>query len=495
MALAREEIIPNPVRAPKVLVAGLFHETHCFLDQSTAIGDFEITQGQELLKVSGDSSPMGGALEAMERWGWEILPTIDYRAIPSGVVEDEVFEKFWSDFHAAWDSRVDAVFLVIHGAMVTESLPDVEGEFLKRLRGLDGADGLPVFGVYDMHANFSAQMAEHANGLVAYRTNPHVDARQAAVRAVGLLQRCLENGDRPQMVSVGLGQVLAPLQTGTADQPMRSLEELARKIEDENGASWAVNVSAGFAYGDTRDTGMSFQWVTTGSLDSVSDLESRFLSCLAGIPGVGNSCLVSVQEARRLLSREEDGLTVLVEPSDNIGAGAPGDGTGVLRMLIELGFEGAAVALFDPLAVDRLREQQMGDTFCLSLGGKGSRFDLGAISLEVQLVRFGSGRFRLEDDQSHLASISGSFFDMGTCAVVRSRGVLILLTSIRTPPFDLGQWRSQGIEPRDLRVVVAKAAVAHRCAYDVIAKRSIVVETPGPCSSDLSVFPYKFLEL
>jgi microcystin degradation protein MlrC len=131
----------------------------------------------------------------------------------------------------------------------------------------------------------------------------------------------------------------------------------------------------------------------------------------------------------------------------------------------------------------------------LSLGGKGSRFDSGPVMVEVELIRFGSGRFRLEDDQSHLASMSGSFFDMGTCAVVQFRGILVLLTSVRTPPFDLGQWRSQGIEPSELRVVVAKAAVAHRCAYDGIAKRSIVVETPGPCSSDLSLFPYKSLDL
>jgi microcystin degradation protein MlrC len=486
---------PNPADVPRVLVAGLYHETHCFLDQPTTIADFEITQGQELLKVSSDVSPMGGALEAMEGLAWEILPVADYRAIPSGVVEDEVFESFWRDLHAAWGGRVDAVFLVLHGAMVCESFPDVEGELLKRLRGLEGAGSLPVFGVYDLHANFSFQMAEHANGLVAYRTNPHVDAREAAFRAVGLLQRCLERVECPRMVSIKMGQILAPLQTGTADQPMRSLEELAREIEGKDKACWALNVSAGFAYGDTPDTGMSFQLVTTGSVDSVSDIESRVRSCLARSPEVESSSLISVEKARRLLREEDDGLTVLVEPSDNIGAGAPGDGTGVLRLLIELDFKGAAVALNDPLAVNRLREQRLGDSVRLSLGGKGSRFDLGPLSLEVQLVRLGSGRFRLEDERSHLASMSGIFFDMGTCAVVRYRGILILLTSNRTPPFDLGQWRSQGIEPSDLRAVVAKAAVAHRCAYDVIARRSIVVETPGPCSSDLSLFSYKFLDL
>lgn len=48
----------------------------------------------------------------------------------------------------------------------------------------------------------------------------------------------------------------------------------------------------------------------------------------------------------------------------------------------------------------------------------------------------------------------------------------MLLTSRRTPPFDLGQWRSQGVEPEDLFVVGVKAAIEHRPAYDPIARAS-----------------------
>ena len=82
---------------------------------------------------------------------------------------------------------------------------------------------------------------------------------------------------------------------------------------------------------------------------------------------------------------------------------------------------------------------------------------------------------------------------MGPCAVVRSAGVTILLTSRKTPPFDLGQYRSQGIEPRDFALIGVKAAVAHRQAYDPIAKAEHFVDTPGPCSSNLRTFPYRRL--
>jgi len=159
--------------------------------------------------------------------------------------------------------------------------------------------------------------------------------------------------------------------------------------------------------------------------------------------------------------------------------------------LLAAGIENAAICLHDPAAVSRLAAASPGDRLTLELGGKGSRLDPGPVPLEVELVSRSDGRFRLEDPQSHLASLSGDFFDMGPCAVVRHQGIAILLTSNRTPPFDLGQWRSQGIDPENLSVIVVKAAVAHRRVYDPIAAGMIWIDTPGPCASDPRSLPFR----
>ena len=110
----------------------------------------------------------------------------------------------------------------------------------------------------------------------------------------------------------------------------------------------------------------------------------------------------------------------------------------------------------------------------LAIGGRGSRLDAGPLTLEVELLRLGDGKFELEDKQSHLAGMGGDRFDMGPCAVVRHEGLTILLTTHKTPPFDLGQWRSQGMEPTKFSIIVVKAAVAasprlrsHRHAHAV----------------------------
>jgi microcystin degradation protein MlrC len=74
--------------------------------------------------------------------------------------------------------------------------------------------------------------------------------------------------------------------------------------------------------------------------------------------------------------------------------------------------------------------------------------------------------------------------------VVQHRGITILLTSIATAPFDLAQWRSQGITPEQLSIIGVKAAVAHRQAYNPIQCASYTLNTLGPCAPDLRVLPF-----
>jgi microcystin degradation protein MlrC len=473
----------------RVFIAGLFHETHTFLDGTTPLADFHILRGDEMLRCAADSSPLGGVLAAAREYGWEVVPAVDYRAQPSAIVEDAVIESFWRELAERVEPGIDAIYLVLHGAMVSPSLPDVEGEVLARLRQWPRLEHVPIFGVFDLHANFTPRMAALSDCLVAYRENPHTDARDAACRAAAQLQRCLTTGERPVQRCVQTPILWPPTGTGTADEPMKSLEGMARELEQRPGV-WCVNVVAGFAFADTEFTGVSF--VASGT--DARALDAR-LAALAenawALRECGNVTDPPIDAVMARLARAGDGLTVLVEPSDNIGGGAPGDGTGLLRALLAARVPRSAVCIADPAAVDSARVAGVGAEVTLSIGGKGSRLDQGPVELAVRVVSLRDGRFTLEDPHSHLASMCGDRFDMGPCAVVQHAGLTILLTSVKTPPFDLGQWRSQGIEPRELSVIVVKAAVAHRCAYDPIAARMWRVETPGPCSSDVKSLPYR----
>lgn len=246
----------------RVLFAGLFHETDTFLEGTTGLRDFTIRLGEEMLCCSGDTSPMGGALDCARAFGWEVIPAADFRATPGPMSEDEVIETFCRELLMRVQPALDAVYLVLHGAMGSPSFADVEGEVLSRLRARIGPQ-VPIFGVVDLHANFTQRMADQANCLIAYRENPHADARRAAQFAARLLQRCLTTRHVPRMFWQHPPVMWPPSGTATACEPMLSLEKMARDIEATR-EFWAVNVCAGFSFADTPDAGVSFFIVTLG---------------------------------------------------------------------------------------------------------------------------------------------------------------------------------------------------------------------------------------
>src|SRR5690606_37588166 len=87
--------------------------------------------------------------------------------------------------------------------------------------------------------------------------------------------------------------------------------------------------------------------------------------------------------------------------------------------------------------------------------------------------------------------MTGKRVHMGKTAVVACGGTTLLLTELRTMPFDQEQLRSVGLDPMDFHIIVVKSAVAWRAAYGPIAAEIIPVNTPGICAADLSHFTYK----
>ncbi len=482
---------------PRILFGVLFHETHTFLPDPTVWSDFAVARGDEILAKEGDESPTAGFLEEARRYGWQVVPTIDARAVPSGPVEDEVFERYWTEFSErakpALAQGVDAIFLVLHGAMATRSIDDVEGELLTRLRALPGAARLPLFAVLDLHGNVSARMCTQANGLVIYRKNPHTDAKETALRTAALLDRCLRTGVVPETRWCRVPVMWSPPGTGTHADPMKALTAFAAAHEGGSSPIWAYNIAAGFSFADTAETGVTLCIVAEpGSAAARQQLEEG-AQLAWNLREAGAVVYPSVDEVLDRIGPAPKGPVLLIEPADNIGGGAPGDCTGILRALVQRDAKNALVAMNDPEVVERLSRLPIGSVSRQAIGGRRWHVDPGPVEIDVELVSLRSGAFDLVDLHSHLASMNGSKFDMGPCAVVRHRGITVLLTSRKTPPFDLGQFSSQGIDVRTFTFIGIKAAVGHKQAFDPIAAASYYVDTPGPCSSNLATFPFRRL--
>jgi microcystin degradation protein MlrC len=176
---------------------------------------------------------------------------------------------------------------------------------------------------------------------------------------------------------------------------------------------------------------------------------------------------------------------VLVDAADNVGGGSAGDGTVVLDALVRAGARDAVVVIVDPEAVAIAEAAGEGGAFEGLVGGKTDDRHGAPVRLRGHVRRIVNGRY------THRGSyMTGSVTTMGRTAVVDVDGIALVLTSLRTMPFDAGQLRSLAIDPAQQRIIVVKSAVAWRAAFGDVARRVIVVDTPGVCASNLGRFDY-----
>jgi microcystin degradation protein MlrC len=109
-------------------------------------------------------------------------------ARPSGTV-DEVSENYFKknifDKLKVCCHKIDAIFLVLHGAMVSKNHDDFEGDLLEEIQRFLTKENIsvPIVAVLDLHANVSDNMIKYSTCVYAYRKNPHSDARETAVKA------------------------------------------------------------------------------------------------------------------------------------------------------------------------------------------------------------------------------------------------------------------------------------------------------------------------
>src|SRR6185295_8617087 len=143
---------------------------------------------------------MGGFLDAAERYGWHLDHPICTFATPGGVVTDEAFEFFIGRLVDGLEraGKLDGVALALHGSMVTESHDDAEGEILKRTRAVVGPD-VPIAVTLDPHSNVTREMARLATIITAFRTSPHVDQYETALRASAILDRAMKGEVKPRV--------------------------------------------------------------------------------------------------------------------------------------------------------------------------------------------------------------------------------------------------------------------------------------------------------
>lgn len=482
----------------RIALGGIVHETHSFAEIPTTLADFEnqgLYTGDAIIEVmSGTRSGLGGMIEGAETYGWQLLPTLYGAAMPSGIVSEAAFQTMLDELltRLADVMPVDGVLLSLHGAMVTENSLDAESDILEAVRHIVGED-IPIVVELDMHGNISPRTTELADILVAFDTNPHVDSHARGLESSSILAAILNGQINPTTAHVSVPMVLAPQVTGTDDLPIRAVHKRAQQMESES-AVICISVMAGFAYADSPFTGPSMI-VTTNNQPGLAHDYAQELSALL-IKSYPSEVLstVSADEAVKKAMASDEHPIILVDSADNIGGGTPGDGTDTLKAMLANNVQDGTVVLADPEAVEICWSAGVGNSIICEVGGKTDQWHGTPLAVTGVVQKLSDGIFECELSENHFAAFRGNTIDMGRTVLLKVGGVNIILTTYKTPPFDLAQLRTNGVVPEDQKMIAVKSAVAYQAAYLPIAKGVIEMDTAGLCSSNLSLFSYQHVD-
>lgn len=472
----------------RVAFGGIWHESNTFAARPTALEDFrayQFAEGDELFeRYRGTRTELGGMIDGAARHGITLLPTIQAAAVPGGTIRADALDALLARLASGLRRALplDGVVLALHGAAVAEDTPAADATILARVREVVGPD-VPVIATFDLHANIDDGLVGAADLLIGYDTFPHVDMFERGQESVDMLEHLCAQDGRPAAAHCKLPLLTVPQVQSTDAEPLRGVFARLHAME-ESGDILCGSIAMGFPYADVAALGASVlayaeapeaaRQAATAIGRDLWDARPAFVPELASVDDA---------VARALASREYP--VVLVDPADNVGGGSPGDGTEILAALLRQGGIGAVVVLCDPEAARAAADAGEGGRFEGEVGGKSDQLHGDPVRIEGRVVRAGPASYRHSGTY-----MQGITTDMGLTAVLDCAGNTIVLTSLRTMPFDIEQLRCLDIDPAEQRILVVKSALAWRAAYGPLARTIVYADTPGVCSSNLHRFAY-----
>ena len=477
----------------RVVIAMMKHETNTFSPVPTPLERFARGQatpyyGKDALEaMRGPGNCMGAFIQLAEEAGAEIVTPIAANAWPSGPVHDDAYEHMVGRIVDAVSAGCDAVLLDMHGAMVTESFEDGEGELMGRIRAI--APDIPLAAAFDMHTNMYPAIADNATSVAGYQTYPHTDHFDTGMRAARPLFAMLSGEARPTMAWGNRPMLPHVMRQGSADEPNRSLQARAREMEAEG--ALAVTFFVGFPHADIANAGVSAVVVTDDDMALAGKLRDELLDRAWA---ARREFVYRVEPLETSLARARDagdGPTVLLDHYDNAASGGTMDTTTVLAGILREGLEDvAAFAIHDPAAVAEMIGAGVGARVTVSLGGKIPMPSMGITGTPLEVTGtvklISDGRFRNRGPFQ-----PGYLMDMGPSVVLDTGNVEIVVISRHQEPNDVNCLLSLGIDPTVKRFLMLKSRIHYRAGFGDMAEAVIECAGTGVCTSDYDQMDFK----
>jgi len=485
----------------RIAVGGFMHESNSFVPGVTDFAQYAfdtsdrppLSRGQEVLdRLTGVASSMAGFIEvAAPRH--ELVPTVWGSTLAGPPVTAHAYERIVCELVGRLSQALpcDAVYLDLHGAMVSEAFEDGEGELLRRVRYAVG-DSVPVVISLDYHCNFTAAMAAHTDAVCAYQTYPHIDQVDTGRRAAVALERLLDTGVRTYSALRKMPFLLPLNFQCTMVQPTKGVVEKVAAARSEEVLTAAY--LAGFPPADLAECGPAVvvhgfrpAQVARAADDlarHIESLEPKFAEPLFSPSG-------AVAQAQRIVM--DPGYTgkpvIIADTQDNPGAGGSGDTTGLLAALVEADARNAVVGvLCDPAAAAAAHSAGVGAMIDIALGGATPCEGVVPYGATFRVVALGDGRYVAD-----APGAEGRQIDIGPSAVLSVGGVEVVVSSRRLQARERGFLRHFGIDPNTRRIIVLKSTCHFRADFEPIAEAVLIAISPGGHIADPACYPYQRL--
>ncbi|WGW11589.1 M81 family metallopeptidase [Saxibacter everestensis] len=468
----------------RILIAGFLHETNTFAQRPADYENFvngegfpALRRGEELFELAAVNIPLGGFIKAMDERSHELIPVLWCAASPSAPVTSRAFELLVGEItQGCRDHAPDAVYLDLHGAMVTDDYDDAEGEVLRRVRSIVGPD-VPIVVSLDLHANMSSTMFEIADAMTAYRTYPHVDMAETGKRSVELLER-LHRGEELHCAWRRI-PFLIPINAGSTNlEPARGIyATLDGPLTD----GYDLSFGAGFPAADIPDCS-PVVWGYGPDAQRLDAFVDELAARVARHEGDFVPELLSpdgaMQRASELLASGTRPI-VIADTQDNPGAGGEATTTGMLRSLLKHNIAKSVLgAICDPTVAAHAHEVGVGATMTARFPGSPYSGDA-PLEHEFTVAELSDGYCRFDGPMMH-----GNELHLGPSALLLSREVGVVVTTRKAQIMDRNQFAMVGVSPEAQNVVVVKSSVHFRGDFQPIAGAVLVAQAPGPMAAN-----------
>ncbi|MGB7242154.1 MAG: M81 family metallopeptidase [Sulfitobacter sp.] len=478
--------MPNNLNNPRVAILGFSLESN----RQSPVSDKAVFERTLLLageqisaELNGDRAGLPGTVQGfcagMDANGqWEPVPILLAEAPPGGPADQRFFDDMLAQMRVGLEQAgtLDGVYISEHGAGLATELDDADGAVFQMARDVVGPD-VPIIATLDLHGHVTPRMADAANVLVAYLTNPHVDQFERGQEAASIMQEMF-GGMKVHSALIRVPMISPAVSLLTASGPYADLIRYGQSVITPN----IVNVSilAGFAPADASTNGLSVVVTTRDGQATAqalaADLASRAWADRHRYVANLTSLQDSVEQAAQVASNPSLPPVLLADVADNPGGGGRGNTTYLLHELHQRGVTGVVVGMmFDPaLAVQAVKV------------GINNRFD--AQFNQQESTRF-SEPYRSHVVVEHLADgpcvgRRGIFakrrVNLGPCALLNMDGIRIAVVSHRQQCADPIFLERLGVDLAAVRVLIIKSRGHFRAGFDEFFAPDQIIEVDAP---------------